>query len=37
MNKTELLAKITEGAELITVQAEKALNSFFCCKVHYTV
>lgn len=28
MNKTELVAKIAEGAELTKVQAEKALNSF---------
>jgi nucleoid DNA-binding protein len=30
MNKAELVAKITEDAEMTTVQAEKALNSFFC-------
>jgi DNA-binding protein HU-beta len=28
MNKSELVAKIAEGAELTKVQAEKALNSF---------
>jgi len=28
MNKTELVAKIAEGAELTKAQAEKALNSF---------
>lgn len=28
MNKTELVARIAEGAELTKVQAEKALNSF---------
>jgi len=28
MNKTELVAKIAEGAELTKVQAEKGLNSF---------
>ena len=28
MNKTDLVAKIAEGAELTKAQAEKALNSF---------
>ncbi|MFZ4859666.1 MAG: HU family DNA-binding protein [Desulfuromonadaceae bacterium] len=28
MNKSELVSKIAEGAELTRVQAEKALNSF---------
>ena len=28
MNKTELVAKIAEGAELTKVQADKALNAF---------
>ena len=28
MNKSELVAKIAEGAELTKAQAEKALNSF---------
>ena len=28
MNKSDLVAKIAEGAELTKVQAEKALNSF---------
>ena len=28
MNKAELVAKITEGAELTKIQSEKALNSF---------
>lgn len=28
MNKSELVAKIADGAELTKVQAEKALNSF---------
>ncbi|NTU50581.1 MAG: HU family DNA-binding protein [Desulfobulbaceae bacterium] len=28
MNKSELVAKIAEGAELTKVQAERALNSF---------
>ncbi|NTV48670.1 MAG: HU family DNA-binding protein [Geobacteraceae bacterium] len=28
MNKSELVAKIAEGAELTKIQAEKALNSF---------
>ena len=28
MNKTELVAKIAEGAELTKAQAEKAVNSF---------
>jgi DNA-binding protein HU-beta len=28
MNKSELVAKIAEGAELTKVQAEKVLNSF---------
>ena len=28
MNKSELVAKIAEGAELTKVQAEKALNTF---------
>jgi hypothetical protein len=30
MNKSELVAKIAEGAELTKVQAEKALNFIHC-------
>ncbi len=33
MNKTELVAKIAEGAELTKVQAEKALNSFIAATI----
>jgi DNA-binding protein HU-beta len=33
MNKSELVAKIAEGAELTKVQAEKALNSFIAATI----
>ncbi len=33
MNKTELVAKIAEGAELTKFQAEKALNSFIAATI----
>ena len=33
MNKTELVAKIAESAELTKVQAEKALNSFITATI----
>ena len=33
MNKSELVAKIAEGADLTKVQAEKALNSFIAATI----
>ena len=33
MNKTDLIARIAEGAELTKTQAEKALNSFIAATV----